>query len=54
MSQRTPDKTMQQPTGGGGMDTRQNFMCGHKGFPSGALFKGRLPWRCAKCAGVKA
>ena len=43
------DKTALQPTGGGGMDMRLLYLCGHKGTRTGGLFRGNRPDVCPAC-----
>jgi hypothetical protein len=43
------DLTMKQPAAGPGMSAQLLFMCQHKGGRTGALMRGRIPYRCANC-----
>jgi hypothetical protein len=46
------DMTGLQPTGGGGMDPRKLFMCGHHALTGERkrLGAGPVLWKCAACA----
>lgn len=47
------DVSMKRSKPGVGMHITMAFMCGHKGMRSGALMRGRMPWRCAHCVAAK-
>jgi hypothetical protein len=46
------DMTALQPTGGGGMDPRKLWMCGHHALTGERkrLGAGPVLWKCAECA----
>lgn len=48
------DLTMVQRTPGIGVPARLQFMCGHRANREpGAVFRNRVPWRCAACNSVR-